>query len=133
MIYVLDASAIIAWLRNELGADVVENAIKDLNSQCIAHAINLCEVYYDAHRNAGEAHAESVISDLASVGVIERNDFDQTFWKDAGRLKAGGGISLADCIAIMLTNRVGGTLLTSDHGEMDPVAVAGICNITFIR
>ncbi len=133
MIYVLDASAIIAWLRNEPGADVVENAIKDLNSQCIAHAINLCEVYYDAHRNAGEAHAESVISDLASIGVIERNDFDQTFWKDAGKLKAGGGISLADCIAIMLTNRVGGALLTSDHGEMDPVAAAGICNITFIR
>jgi PIN domain nuclease of toxin-antitoxin system len=133
MIYVLDASAIIAWLRNEPGADVVDTAIKDLNSQCVAHAINLCEVYYDAHRKAGEAHAESVISDLVAVGVIERNDFDQTFWKEAGKLKAGGGISLPDCFAITLTNLVGGVLLTSDHGEMDKIAAAGICNITFIR
>ena len=133
MIYVLDASAIIAWLRNEPGADVVENAIKDLNSQCVAHAINLCEVYYDAHRNAGEAHAESVISDLAAIGVSERNDFDQAFWKEVGRLKADGGISLADCFCIMLTKRIGGTLLTSDHGEMDAVAAAGVCSITFIR
>lgn len=133
MIYVLDASAIIAWLRNEPGADIVENAVTDINSQCLAHAINLCEVYYDAHRNADEAHAESVINDLVSVGVIERNDFDQTFWKDVGKLKAGGSISLADCFGIMLTNRVKGTLLTSDHGEMDSVKAAGICNITFIR
>ena len=70
MIYVLDASAIIAWLRAEPGADVVDAAIRDLNSQCLAHAINLCEVYYDAHRNAGEAHADSIINDLNAGGAI---------------------------------------------------------------
>jgi predicted nucleic acid-binding protein len=48
-------------------------------------------------------------------------------------LKAGGGISLADCFGIMLANRVSGTLLTSDHHEMDKIATAGICNINFIR
>ncbi len=133
MIYVLDASAIIAWLRNEPGDEVVDRAIRDINAQCLAHAINLCEVYYDARRNAGEAHAESVVSDLAAVGVVERSDFDQAFWKDAGKLKAGGGVSLADCFAITLTNRVGGTLLTSDHHEMDKLAAAGMCSITFIR
>jgi predicted nucleic acid-binding protein len=120
-------------LRNEPGADVVDQAIRDVNSQCLAHAINLCEVYYDAHRNASEAHAELVIGDLVSVGVIERNEFDQAFWKDAGKLNASGRISLADCFAITLTNRVGGTLLTSDHHEMDTLAAAGICSIMFIR
>ena len=48
MIYVLDACAMIAWLRNEPGADIVDQAIRDLNSQCLAHAINLCEVFYEA-------------------------------------------------------------------------------------
>jgi len=133
MIYVLDASAIIAWLRNEAGADVVDNALRDVNTQCLVHSINLCEVFYDARRNASEAHAQAVVSDLAAIGVLERNDFDQAFWMDAGRLKAGGGISLADCFGIMLAKRVGGTLLTSDHHEMDKIAAAGICNITFIR
>lgn len=133
MIYILDASAIIAWLRNEPGADVVDTAIRDLNSQRLVHTINLCEVYYDAYRNTGELHAEAVVADLAAVGVIERNDLDQAFWKEAGKLKAGGGVSLADCFAITLTTRMGGTLLTSDHGEMDKIAAAGICSITFIR
>jgi len=32
MIYVLDASAIIAWLRNEPGDEVVDHAIRDINS-----------------------------------------------------------------------------------------------------
>jgi PIN domain nuclease of toxin-antitoxin system len=121
MIYILDASAIIAWLRNEPGDDVVDVAIRDVNS------------YYDARRNKGEAHAETVLDDLDAVGVIERADFDQAFWKEAGGLKAKGGISLPDCFAITLTNRVGGSLLTSDHGEMDKIAAAGGCNITFIR
>jgi PIN domain nuclease of toxin-antitoxin system len=49
MIYVLDASAIIAWMRNEPGADVVDNAIRDVNSQCLVHAVNLCKVYYDGN------------------------------------------------------------------------------------
>lgn len=133
MIYVLDASAMIAYLRNESGSDVVEQAMLDTSSHCIAHSINLCEVFYDFHRAGGETDATTAIADLSAMGVSERNDLDQVFWQEVGRLKAGGGISLADCFAINLTNRVGGTLLTSDHHEMDGIAAAGICSITFIR
>jgi hypothetical protein len=67
------------------------------------------------------------------LGLGERDDIDGPFWKNVGKLKAQGNISLADCFAISLTNRVGGTLLTSDHHELDAVAAAGICPITFIR
>ena len=134
MIFVLDACAMIAWLRGEPGADVVDAAVRDINSQCLAHSINLCEVFYIAYRNAGEAHAQSILRDLEAVQVIERNDLDQPFWQEAGMLKAiHRRISLADCFAIVLTNRVGGTLLTSDHQELDPIAALGICPITFIR
>ncbi len=133
MIYILDACAMIAYLNNELGADVVEAAMIDPASQCYAHAMNLCEVFYQFYRAGGESSATGAISDLHSMNVIERADFDQTFWQDAGRLKANGGVSLADCFAIALTNRLGGALLTSDHHELDAVAAAGICSITFIR
>jgi predicted nucleic acid-binding protein len=133
MIYVLDACAMIAFLKGEAGADVVENALLDANSQCVAHAINLCEVYYDFHRASSESAAEGAVADLRTVGVTERQDLDESFWKEAGKLKAGGKISLADCFAVALTNRVGGTLLTSDHHELDRVAAAGVCSITFIR
>lgn len=133
MIYVLDACAMIAFLKNEEGADVVEDALLDRSSQCIAHAINLCEVYYDFYRAGDESVADSALVDLRALGLVERDDIDEQFWKDAGKLKAQGRISLADCFAIALTNRIGGTLLTSDHHEMDSIAAAGTCSITFIR
>lgn len=133
MIYVLDACAMIAFLKGEVGADVVENALLEQGSQCMAHAINLCEVFYDFHRAGGESAADNAISDMRTLGLAERDDFDEPFWRDAGKLKAQEKISLADCFAIALTNRVGGTLLTSDHQEMDPIAAAGICSIRFIR
>ncbi len=123
----------IAYLNNEPGADVVESAIIDPANQCSAHAINLCEVFYQFHRAGGEGAATGAISDLQNMNVTERGDFDQALWQDAGRLKANGGVSLADCFAIALTNSIGGTLLTSDHHEMDPIAAAGLCSITFIR
>jgi len=133
LIYVLDACAMIAFLRGEPGADVVENALLDATSDCMVHAINLCEVFYDFYRDSGESAAKGAIADLSTVGVTERDDFSQTFWMEVGRLKAQGKSSLADCFAITLTNRTGGTLLTSDHHEIDRIVAAGLCNIAFIR
>ncbi len=133
MIYVLDACAMIAFLKGETGADVVENALLESGGQCMAHALNLCEVYYDFHRAGGAHAADSAILDMRMLGLGERDDIDEPFWKNVGQLKAQGKISLADCFAIALTNRVGGTLLTSDHHELDAVSAAGICSVTFIR
>ena len=134
MIYVLDACAMIAFLGGEAGAVAVEKALLEAGSQCIAHSINLCEVYYVVWRKGGEVAAKDAVNDLKAAGVIERSDFDEAFWQEAGKMKAVQvRVSLADCCAIALTNRVGGTLLTSDHHELDSVAAAGLCNITFIR
>ena len=44
MTFVLDACAIIAYLRDEEGADVVESALLG-DDACVAHAVNVCEVY----------------------------------------------------------------------------------------
>ena len=52
MIFVLDASAMIAFLRGEPGADAVAEILLDSESQCHAHALNLCEVFYDFERAA---------------------------------------------------------------------------------
>jgi PIN domain nuclease of toxin-antitoxin system len=134
MIYVLDACAMLAFLGGEAGADVVENALLEAGSRCIAHAINLCEVFYVVRRKGGETAAGDAIADLKAAGVVEHGDFDEVFWREVGKLKATQiKVSLADCCAIVLTNRVGGVLLTSDHHELDPIAAAGVCNITFIR
>jgi PIN domain nuclease of toxin-antitoxin system len=88
MIYVLDSSAMIALANNEPGADVIAALLDDPLHECCAHAINLCEVFYDAIRCSSEAQALTLIADLYGLGVIERRDLDIAFWQQAGRLKA---------------------------------------------
>ena len=133
MIYALDTSAMVALLRNEPGAEVVRQLLRDTTNTCFAHAVNLCEVYYGFARALGEPAAQHVVQDLYAVRILPREDMDEPFWQDVGRLKASGGISLADCFGIALVRRVGGELVTSDHHELDPVLPLGLCPVRFIR
>lgn len=132
MTHVLDACAIIAYLRDEDGAELVESILNE--EFCLIHAINLCEVYYDCVKRDTQERADEMLKELASIGLVSREDLDQLLWKTAGRLKAEiGRISLADCFAIALSRRMNAELITSDHHEFDPIAEKGICTIKFIR
>ncbi len=133
MIYVHDASALIAYLRREPGAQSVIDVLLEQDSVHVVHAVNLCEVYYDAIRVSGQADAETALTELASLGIVTRHDLDDPLGKAVAGLKAGVGLSLADCFALALTQRVEGVLLTADHREFDPLANQGICRIAFIR
>jgi PIN domain nuclease of toxin-antitoxin system len=84
---VIDASALIAFLRDEPGAGAVENVL-GLPQTCYAHALNLCEVYYDFWRASDQNAAEPAITDLMRLGIRERIDMDSEFWRDVGGLKA---------------------------------------------
>ena len=45
---------------------------------------------------------------MKAAGVIERSDFDEAFWQKVGKLKAVQvKVSLADCCAVTLANRLG--------------------------
>jgi uncharacterized protein with PIN domain len=57
VIFVTDASAMIAFLRDEPGADMVAESLLDSESPCYAHSLNLCEVFYDFHRASGREDA----------------------------------------------------------------------------
>jgi PIN domain nuclease of toxin-antitoxin system len=129
---VFDASALIAFLRDEPGAEVVQNLLS-LSSRHL-HALNLCEVYYDFWRAADKTAAESAIKDLIVLGVEERNDMDSEFWRKVGELKAiYRKVSLADCCGLALANRLGATFVSADRHELEPLLAAGICRIELIR
>lgn len=124
----------LAYLNAEEGAVLVKQIIENPDNTLMAHALNLCEVYYDVHRSRGEARAESFLSALVADGLIERSDLDPAFWREVGRMKSGlGRISLADACGVALTQRAAGHFVTSDHHELDRVASAGACPILFIR
>jgi predicted nucleic acid-binding protein len=130
---VIDACALIAYLRDEEGAEVVEALLLNRNDLCVAHVLNLCEVFYDFLRVSDEATALSAISDLESTGLIMRDDIDVLFWQAAGTLKAKNRASIADCFAIALAKRIDGIIITSDHHEFDALVTNGVCTATFIR
>ncbi|MBT3271341.1 PIN domain-containing protein [Candidatus Poribacteria bacterium] len=138
MTVVLDACAMIAYLRGEPGWDTVAGMLADPDTQTYAHAVNLCEVYYDTLRVHGlrdpaRSTAEDAIRDLERVGVVTRSDMDGTFWRNVGVLKATYRVSIADAFAIALTARLGATLVSSDHHELDRLDAAGVCPLLFIR
>ena len=133
-IQIMDASALTAYLRGEPGRDVVDEIMANAGNNCLVHAVNFCEVYYDALRERGQEVAEAQIAVLQQAGVSVRTDMEPAFWQRVGQLKVKPGkISLADCFALALTLETGGTLVTSDHHEFDAIARLGLCPITFIR
>jgi PIN domain nuclease of toxin-antitoxin system len=124
----------IAYLRGELGGQEVREILANPDHECLAHAINLCEVYYDFFRASGEAVAREALQDLEAVGISRRADISLEFCEKVGALKATQRrISLADCFALALAKLSSATVLTSDRHELAPIAEQGEYAIRFIR
>lgn len=130
---VIDACALIAFLNGEPGAGVVEDALANVASVEIA-CINLLEVAYDAVRKTGrpEAAAE-VLRDVESLPIKIHRFIDDEMIKRAAFFKTRFRISLADSIALAFSDQAKAPLLTSDHGEFDPVESAGLVRFIWIR
>lgn len=131
MNFVLDSSALIAFLRAEAGGADVREILS--RHPCYAHAVNLCEVYYDFLRAADHPTALAALDDLTAAGLIEVDQLTRPLWLAAGRLKARGRISLADCIGLALAAEHQATFLTADRHELATVAASGSHAIQFIR
>lgn len=133
MNYSLDSGGMIAFLDGESGADVVEDVLTEPGSTCYAHIFNLAEIYYIYFRRGGQALAESTIQDLLSLGIRLRDDNDEIFWKEAASFKGRHPMSLPDAFCLTLGRRIGGTVVTTDHGEFDALVPLGYCPILFVR
>ena len=97
--YVMDAGGLIAYLRYELGHDLVKTRLENsyLQKEMLwMHTVNLCEVYYDAYRQAGKDIADQLLEDVGKLPIHFVQTINIPLLKEAGRLKAAGRISLAD-------------------------------------
>lgn len=144
---VLDSSAMIAYLNDESGADAVEQFLEG-DEAVYAHAINLCEVFYDVLRSKKTlAAAENAISILKADGIIERNDMDGAFWRDIATLIAARRtqaphpskprekprLALGDACGLALARRLNAEFATADRAELESIQNAGLANVVFIR
>jgi len=131
---VLDSTAMLALLLKEDGGDVVRNALLDKPRPCVAHGLNMCEVYYHFLRTDDVATADAAIQTLLDAGLRVQEMMDEAFWKDVGFLKATyPPISLGDAVCLATARRLNADVLTSDHHELDKIAALGILPIVFIR
>ena len=137
---VLDSSAMLAYLNGEAGGNLVRDLLADeeRDTPVYAHAINLCEVFYDFLQSDEAPTAEAAIATLRAAGVEERNDMDGAFWRDVATLigtqrTAGQRLALGDACGLALARRERADFMTSDRTELQPVEIAGLCSITFIR
>ena len=147
MIAALDSSAMIDWLDGEPGGAHVEavfGAFDEGEAEVVAHAANLCEVFYHVQLDADEATARDAIAMLRARGVTERTDMDADFWQEMARLiatarqmilpsGATANLALGDAFGVVLANRVGGVFVTKDRSEIEPLHDAGLVDAHFIR
>ena len=120
-VFVLDACALIALVRNEKGANIVADVYKNADNGSIRlcmNRINLLEVYYGFYRDMGKDYALNIVKQIESSSVFI-TEFDREVFLEAGRLKATYKFSLADSIAVAQTIILRGSILTSDHHEFD--------------
>ena len=119
---VLDAYAVIAYLRDEPAADHVRPLLAA--GDAALTAVGLAEVLDHLVRVA-DAEEDDVVLDLAQLGLIEAIPVEATIGNAAGRLRARHyhrarcPISMADCIAAEIARVTRRPLATADPDLLD--------------
>jgi PIN domain nuclease of toxin-antitoxin system len=112
VISVLDASAILALVLQEPGADRVNGAIED---GAVMLSVNVAEVVTRLHdRGMSEARIRAILSTIRAQVV----PFDEELAYRAGLLRSAtraAGLSLGDRACLALAERLGAPALTSDR------------------
>jgi predicted nucleic acid-binding protein len=114
--YVFDSFAMIAFFEDEPGANLVEQALRELFSKQARgwmSVINWGELYYCTCREQGVEMADRVLLQLASY-PIEIVEADRVMTLEAARLKAKYRLAYADCFAAALASKKSALLITGD-------------------
>ena len=115
---VLDSWAVMAFLRDEPAATVVEKLFVKASEgklELLMCVLNWGEIYYSIARTNGIHAAEIATSQLESLGIEwvgVSNDLQLV--REAARLKASKKMSYADCFAAALAKSRNAELVTGD-------------------
>jgi predicted nucleic acid-binding protein len=129
----LDACAVIAYLRQEAGAEVLKEIIERPNTFLAMHVCNLGEVYYDFFRDDGLAAAQTAWASALELPLALRRDADDAFIQRVGVIKVAERVSFADAFALALAERLHVPLITTDHHEFDAIEQKGLLRFPWLR
>jgi len=113
---ILDAHAVMAFLKDEPGADTIRNLIlkaEERNIKLAMTTVNLGEVWYAIARATTIEKADRYIQEIRGM-AIEIAYADWPLTRQAAAFKAGGNTSYADCFAAALAKIRQAELVTGD-------------------
>ena len=133
----LDAYALLAWLQDEPGADVVEKylerAASDGGFTCYISIINLGEVYYRLYRARGPEEAES-FWDAVRRGIVPVEPVEPTRnrIRQAAQMKGRFPVAYADAFAAQVAREKHVSLVTGDI-ELGALEEAGLISVIWLE
>jgi ribonuclease VapC len=115
---VLDASAVLAWLYDEPGADVVDGLL----AGAVLSTVNLAEVWQKLDDRGADADRAAARLRLLGVRTEPFSDEDARLTGSLWRIGRSAGLSLGDRCCLALATRLGGVALTADRSwaEVSP-------------
>lgn len=129
--YVFDTEAIIAYLYNEPGKDIIAEYLMDVRNGAadglLAEA-NAAEVFYLIARFEGvddKPTTDSLRTADRDVRSLERwgLQLESADWRVAAEVKADGQISLADAHAVALASEADATLVAGADDDFDELPI----------
>ena len=125
--FVLDSYAILAFFRDETGADDVEKLLNEAagdKHELYVTVINAGEVYYMSCRKDSVAKANQVWNAMKKF-PLHFIEIDMDLSLAAAKIKANYKLSFADAFAAALTIQKKATLVTGDEEFQNLVDEAG--------
>lgn len=114
---VLDASALLALLHDEAGAEVVAQAIADGAAISVVNLAEVLSKLAEAGQDPGQARHE--LSDaVGETGALVLEPLTDEDCVEVARLRPQTrefGLSLADRVCLALAKRLGAPAVTADH------------------
>ena len=115
-IYIIDTSALLTYIEDEKGSDVIDDILIKAEKgevRIYISFISLTEVYYITMQEKGESEALRRISLIQSLSLIVEESNEDLNLK-AGSLKAANRISIADAYIAALCQQYEGILVHKD-------------------
>jgi predicted nucleic acid-binding protein len=120
---VLDACALLAFLNDEEGADIIESLLNASSAETAVSMsiINLLEVYYGELRDKSSEAAQIVLDTVQYYPVTIIDKISDFIFHESARLKAAYKMSLADAVGLATAAELGAQFVSSDHHELEKV------------
>ena len=124
MIYIMDASALMAMVKNEKGGSLVDTLVDE--HECMVSSVNIAEVSSKLLEAGVEStHLKRMIRTM-NVQIIDFNQEQALASAELRLLTKSAGLSLGDRACLSLAKLMDGTAVTADRPWMDVAEAVGV-------